>query len=234
VHTGRVYQVLGDRERAQQAFRRAIAVLSRLAHDFPDDPVYAREHATAIDILAGDLYHAGRIREGNAYYSQAIRAFRAAFRDHPADAETATKLAWSLCLCPALDLRDPTGAVTPARKAVELAPHLPVSWLVLGVACYRTGRWHAAAKALQQGLRTSGDETGFDRTITSLFLAMAHWRCGRREQAKNAYERAIRRMKNNPRGCDNLDRAIRAEASALLGMRELPPPKPKEEARRKH
>ncbi len=78
IHIGRVYQVLARRDRAQQAFRQAIAVFRRLVEDFPEDPRYPEEFGTALNILADDLYLAGRRREANAYFAQGVRVMREA------------------------------------------------------------------------------------------------------------------------------------------------------------
>jgi len=48
-----------------------------------------------------------------------------------------------------------------------------------------------------------------------------------------AYRQADGRMERSFRARDILDRAIRDEAAALLGIQEVPTPKAKEEAPRK-
>ena len=216
VHTGRVHQVLGDHRKAQGAFRQASAVFARLVQEFPTEPAYPRELGSAVHILAEDLYLAGNFPEANASYSQAMGVFRNAFRDHPGDAENARSLARSLCLWFDPSTRDPKGALEPAQRAVELAPGIPESWNVLGIAYYRTGQWDAAASALQKASQESTHDRKFNRTVGAYFLAMAHWRLGRREEAMQEYLKAQRHVEDsfNPR--DALDRAIHAEAAALL------------------
>jgi tetratricopeptide (TPR) repeat protein/tRNA A-37 threonylcarbamoyl transferase component Bud32 len=229
VHAGRVYQVLREREKAQKAFRQAIAVFERLVQDFPDDSTYPRELGSALHILAEDLYQAGDVRDANAYYSRAVSVFREVTKNHPTDWDAACNLATSLCLWFDPELRDPTSALGAARKAVEMAPHDPDSWIVLGVAYYRTGQWDAAVRAIQEAARREGGRGKLDPTITSCFLAMAQWQCGRQEEAMKAYQQAVLNMENSFYARDSWDRAIRTEAATLLGVQESATPKVKEE-----
>jgi serine/threonine protein kinase len=235
VHTGRVYQVLAERDKAQKAFRHAAAVFGRLVQDFPENPTYTRELGTALHILAEDLYQAGRIPEANAYYSQAIGVFREAVRNHPTDSKTAATLAYCLCLCFSPELRDPRIAGESARMAVELDPHNPIAWVALGVAYYRTGQWDAAEGAFHEALRKREFPRRVGRTpaLTAFFLAMAQWQCGRQEEARKAYQQAVRRMETSFLARDYLARTIQAEAAALLGIHEPPTAKAKEDTRRK-
>jgi serine/threonine protein kinase len=229
VHRGRVYQVLGDREKTRKAFHQAVAVFDRLVQDFPDDSQYPLELGSALHILAEDFYQAGDVQEANAYFSRAIGIFRDASRNHPAHGEIAYALAKSLSLWFEPELRDPTIALGAARKAVEIAPHDPDSWIVLGVAYYRTGQWDVAVRAIQEAARREGGRGKLDPTIASCFLAMAQWRCGRQAEAMEAYQQAVRNMENSFAGRDIWDRAIRTEAATLLGVQESATPRVKEE-----
>jgi serine/threonine protein kinase len=230
VHTGRVYQVRYEREKAQSAFRQAIAVFGRLVQDFPDDPTYPREVATALRILAEDLYQAGQIAEANRYYRQAIGVWRETIRNHPADLEACMKLAYLHCQWFDHNLLDPTAAVEIARKAVEMAPHDPAPWMVLGIAYYRMERWNAATNALQEGFRrASGWSRKLPWTYSLFFLAMAQARCGKAREAMESYQEAIRTLSNRLiAGRDPFTRALHAEASALLRLPEPTTPKDKE------
>jgi hypothetical protein len=49
------------------------------------------------------------------------------------------------------------------------------------------------------------------------FLGMACWQLGRRDEARQWYDRAVRRMEKDPPHNHEL-RRIRAEAAALLGL----------------
>jgi tetratricopeptide (TPR) repeat protein len=128
VHIGRVDQVLGERRKAQEAFHQAVAVFERLVQDFPEDPTYPRELATALRIAAEDLHQAGQLASANVYASQAVSVWREAIRKHPDDVTTHWQLATMLCCWFDPQLRDPNAAVGLARKAVELAPDDPLSY----------------------------------------------------------------------------------------------------------
>ncbi len=228
VHVGRVYQVRGERDQAQQAFHQALAVYDRLVQDFPDDAGFACARATALRILAEDLYQAGRMPDANEYASRAFGAWREVVRNHPAGSDAPLQLAFSLCLWFDPQLRDPGGALELAQTAAEWAPHAPGSWMVLGLAYYRADRWDAAVGSLQKALQSSEVKRSWDRTIALFFLAMAQWRCGRHEEAMKTYEQAVRRMEKSFLRRDVQDRATQAEAAALLGVEEPATPRAKE------
>jgi tetratricopeptide (TPR) repeat protein len=236
VHAGRVHEVLGDREKARNAFHQAVAVFDRLVHDFPDDPTYPRELAMALGIIATDLYQAGQIADANGYYRQAVSAWREAIRNHAADLEACLQLACFQCLWFDRNLRDPAAAVELARKAVEMAPHDPEAWMVLGIAYYRMDLWSLAVNAFQEGFQRASIRQfrQLPWTKSLFFLAVAQSRCGKHEEAMESYQEAIRLMANNRlAGGDALNRAARAEAAAALGIQETPTPKAKEESPRK-
>jgi serine/threonine-protein kinase len=233
VHTGRVYQVLGDRGKAQEAFLQAIAVFDRLVQEFPGNPTYRNEHATALSILADDLYESGRTADGHEYARQAASVLREAIRRHPENAAATLQLASMLCYCPDSQLRDPSAALELARKAVKLAPDDPNSWIVLGVAYYRTQAWEAAIGALQKALRMPEARRNSGEAYALYFLGMAQWQLGRQEEAKQTYGQAAQSMEGGFRKHNSLERAMQAEAASLLGIDNPSPQKVNEETPRK-
>ena len=82
-----------------------------------------------------------------------------------------------------------------------------------------------AVEALEKSaeLRDQGDcSDGF-------ILAMAHWRLGNRDRARDWFQKAVRWMEQNNLS-DSSDpelRRVRSEASALLGIKEQPAVKSK-------
>jgi tetratricopeptide (TPR) repeat protein len=235
IHTGRVYQVLGKHEEAQKAFRQGVAVFERLVQDL-SDPVYPSELAQAWGILAEDLYQTGNQCAAHGCYAHALNVYRQGVRDHPADPGIRWWFARCLCSCLDPDLRNPAEAIAMARKAVELAPDRPRSWLILGIAYYRTGQWGAAVCALHESLqrrpvRSGGPSTrGEFGTEALLFLAMAQWQAGKCEDAVVAYRKAIDIMERNFGARDVEACLVRAEAAALLGIHESPATKTEEGA----
>jgi eukaryotic-like serine/threonine-protein kinase len=135
-------------------------------------------------------------------------------QDGPWDAHTlslSNNLAWALATCPDLGLRNPPRAVTLAQSVVRQAPRDGLYSNTLGVAYYRAGDWNAAHAALLRSvkLRAGGDSNDW------FFLAMACWKRGQSDQARNWLDQAERWMeKNRPR--DRELKRFRAEAVALI------------------
>jgi tetratricopeptide (TPR) repeat protein len=131
-------------------------------------------------------------------------------------------LAWVLAACADPLLRDPARAVRHAERALDLRPETGVFWTCLGIAQFRAGQWQAAAEACEKALRLRPDCDGFEW----FFLAMAQWRLGQKEQARQSYASGVNWAKQRPFVELEL-RACRREAAALLGMAdgEVPPPK---------
>jgi serine/threonine protein kinase len=115
---------------------------------------------------------------------------------------------------------DPTRVVQIAQKVVELVPgpHQAFAapgghWNTLGVAHYRAGHWKESIEALNHSMTLS---KGAAESADTFFLAMAHWRLGEREKARQLYDRAVQWMNKNAPSDDEL-RHFREEAAELLG-----------------
>ena len=105
-----------------------------------------------------------------------------------------------------------------ARKAIELPPESAMAWQVLGWSRYRTGDWKASIEALEKSCALQDNPEGGD-AFNWFFLAMAHWRLGEQDKARDFYDRAVRWTdKNHPKSEELL--RFRAEAAKLLGPRE--------------
>src|SRR5262249_11049115 len=124
-------------------------------------------------------------------------------------------LAWVLATDPVPARRDPGRAVSAAQEAVELDPQDGNHRNTLGVALYRAERWKEAVAALEKSmeLRNGGD------SLDWFFVAMAHWRLGEKEQAREWYDRAVEWMDKNQPKNEEL-RRFRAEAAELLELKE--------------
>jgi tetratricopeptide (TPR) repeat protein len=112
------------------------------------------------------------------------------------------------------ELRDPVRAVAEAKKAIELDPRNGSAWNSLGEAYYRTGQWLEAIASLDKGLllRQGGTSEDF------FFLAMAHQRAGRKDQAHKWYDKGIAWMdKHAPK--DSTQLRYRSEAASVLGVK---------------
>jgi tetratricopeptide (TPR) repeat protein len=127
--------------------------------------------------------------------------------------------AWLLATCPEAKLRDPQEGVRQARRALELAPNDGNTWNTLGVAYFRLGDWDEAQSALYRSmeLRNEGDSNDW------FFLAMIHWQRGRKERAREWFDKAAHWSRHNPHMDDELYR-FEVEAAGALG---LPKPEPR-------
>jgi tetratricopeptide (TPR) repeat protein len=127
-----------------------------------------------------------------------------------ANAATSDILAWTFC---EMDEQTKGRAVELATHAVRLAPRDGDFWNTLGVAHYRAGHWTEAVAALEKARELSNGGDAVDR----LFLAMAHWQLGEREEARRWYDQAVQKPETS-----KLLRAkiplYRTEAARLLGL----------------
>ena len=98
-----------------------------------------------------------------------------------------------------------------ARKAVELSPANGMIRSAMGVAEYRSGAYDAAIDTLDKSreLRGGGESVEF------FFLAMAHWKQGRKDEARAWFERGSDWMELNDPGSAELG-GFRSEAADLL------------------
>jgi uncharacterized protein HemY len=131
----------------------------------------------------------------------------------PENPRALNSLAWFLATCPDEQLRNPSQAVELAKKATALFPKDGHSWNTLGVAHYRAGDWKAAVTTLEKSrqLREGGKASDW------FFLAMAWWKLNDQDQARQAYDRAVRWMEKHAQQDGELLR-FRAEAAELLGI----------------
>jgi serine/threonine protein kinase/uncharacterized protein HemY len=132
-------------------------------------------------------------------------------RDNP---EAQNYLAWVLANFPDARLRDPALAVQLAESATRRQPRVPTFWTTLGMARYRAGDWPAAVDALERSLRLRKEGDPF----AGLFLAMAHWQNGDKDQARKWFQQGVEWMRNDPQH-EELPR-YRAEAAELLGIKD--------------
>jgi len=130
------------------------------------------------------------------------------------DLESLNALAWFLSTWPDSRLRDPARAIELARKAVARAPKAAAIWNTLGVAHYRAGAWDEAIEALSRSVELTSGGSPADW----LFLAMAQWQKGDKDQARQWYDKAVKGMEKN-KSQDGELRRFRAEAATLLGVK---------------
>jgi tetratricopeptide (TPR) repeat protein len=144
-------------------------------------------------------------------YAEAIASYRRALKLAPV-LGVLDNFAWLLATCPDESLREPAQAVRLARAAVSLDRESGRLRLILGVALYRAGRCDDAARELNRSRALASE----DDATTCLFLAMAHARLGREDEAKGWCAKAVARMQDDKTEDEQLAR-FRTEAEALLG-----------------
>jgi tetratricopeptide (TPR) repeat protein len=173
-----------------------------------------------------NLAHVLRLR-GN--YEQAIVHFRKSAELLPTDPNPLNSLAWELATCNEPRLRDQAQALEMAKKVVELSvaqkddrdkpgrDRLGNYWNTLGVAHYLAGNSEDAIAALETSLRIAD---GIDERYVCedwLFLAMANWKLGLKDKAREWYEKAADWMTRKKPQEEEI-RRFRKEAAALLGI----------------
>ena len=124
------------------------------------------------------------------------------------------ELAWFLLTGPEPRLRDAARALRLAQKVVTARPESANYRNTLGVAYYRSGDDRAAVAELERAMSLQAGGTPLDW----FFLAMAHWRLGDRDKARNFFDRSVKWMARRKSNDDEL-RRIRAEAQAMLADR---------------
>ncbi len=111
-------------------------------------------------------------------------------------ADAQNNLACLLVVSSDAKVRDPDEAVNLATKALALRPEgRPTYHSTLGIAQYRRGDYKAAAQALTKSIAVSAkiaDAVERDTQIATghVFLAMAMWRDGQKEMARDHYQQA--------------------------------------------
>jgi serine/threonine protein kinase/tetratricopeptide (TPR) repeat protein len=135
---------------------------------------------------------------------------------HPYTLGAMNNLAMSLATASDVKLRDLPRAFELAKRATELSPREANIWGTLGTARYRTGDSKAAIADLEKaiGLRTPEDPMNANE---GFFLAMAHWRLGEKDKARDWFARSVQWMDKAFK--DNVElKRFRTEAAGLLGM----------------
>jgi superkiller protein 3 len=161
-------------------------------------------------------YNLGLLLARQNKLPEAIAAYRKAIAQSPEWAWPKNNLAWLLATASDAGLRDPSEAVALAKRAVQLRPQGYSLWNTLGVAHYRAGnsKEAIAAQAKSMELRQGdGDSWNY------FFLAMAHWRLGEKDRAREWYDQAVEWMDKNEPKNEEL-RRFRAEAAELLKVEE--------------
>jgi tetratricopeptide (TPR) repeat protein/tRNA A-37 threonylcarbamoyl transferase component Bud32 len=208
-------------EEAIAAFDRAVRIHAKLVADFPSFLSYW--HALFRDYFDRGTMHwaGGQSREADQAYGQAVEfgdRMSAAF--YPGDLLEGG-YARFLVTCPDPKWRKAKRVRECVSRAVEQNPRDADAWTTQGIAAHRMGEHASAIVALEKAMALKGD----NRPIDQFFLALGHWRLGDKRQAREWFDKATARMSETGSQDEELLR-FRAEAAALLGKSESPPPSP--------
>jgi serine/threonine protein kinase/Tfp pilus assembly protein PilF len=197
---------LGRAQDAVDIQHRVVRLHENLKASFADDPERRRNLALGYFELASLLHGLGRRAEAGEPYRKAVEM-------EEDDPSVNNELAWFLLTSPETGLRDSVRALRLAKKVVAARPEDSNYRNTLGVAYFRSGDDRAAVAELDQAMRLQAGGTPIDW----FFLAMAHWRIGNRNLARNFFDRSVEWMSTHKSQDDEL-RRIRAEAEAMLGV----------------
>jgi uncharacterized protein HemY len=114
------------------------------------------------------------------------------------------------------ETHDPRRAVALVERGVKLVPEDGTYWRTLGVAHYRAGDWKAAAAALDKSISLGRGEE--DWCLDWVFLAMAHWQMGDKDEARKYYDQATKWIEESNSG-DIVLRHFQEEAAKLMGIK---------------
>jgi serine/threonine-protein kinase len=206
---GSLYLDRGQWPQAQACFERCLPDAERLARDFPGVPGYRGSLAQTHAYLAYSLEGAGRHRDAEAAFDRHVKVFEDAIAAFPDNHELKWHMVSNLCMPPVSRLRSPDRVCRLAEAAAALSPDS----LNLGMAYYRAGRWRESIRQLQPQEQAQPR----DNAIPWLFLAMAYWRNGDKEQARRLYGQASAWM-DGRKYVPYAERRLRAEAAELLGV----------------
>jgi tetratricopeptide (TPR) repeat protein len=207
----------------------ARVLLRKVQQDHPDD--FWINHTLAVylhyiqpprlDAAVGfypDAYNnLGLALKDQGDWAGAGAAFRKMIDLKPDSAPAHNNMALFLITSPIAGLRDPKLALTHAERATALAPNEWWPWTSLGMVRYRNGNWAAALAALTKSIKlpNGGESNNF------FFLAMVHWRLGHKDTAGVYFHKAVLWMDEHEPKDEEL-RRFRAEAAALLGVKDDP------------
>jgi serine/threonine protein kinase/tetratricopeptide (TPR) repeat protein len=181
-------------------------------HALPRRPDYRGELAVAYANL-------GRLWLDQKRFQDADHVYREGLETVPDSPALNNAVAWLRATCADARLRDPKHAVKLAQKAVALAPGKATYQGTLGVAQYRAAEHAAAVTALEKAIHLHGAGNPYASAINALFLAMAQWQLGQKEEARKWYGQAVQLMEKS-RPQDEELRRFHAEAGELLEIKK--------------
>jgi hypothetical protein len=210
---GDLHVSAGRLDEAATAYGKSLSILDGLA---PAVPEWSAETQAAYRTeLIRALLQLARVCSHTHFNDEAESLFRRAIEIDPDNHFTLNLWAWLLVTRDETTAQDARRAVELALRAVERAADSWESWNTLGVAHYRAGDWTASVVALTKSTELARDGNAYN----FIFLAMAHWRLGAKDQARKSYDQAITWLEKNNSTDEELQ-GFRHEAARVLGIAE--------------
>jgi len=182
-HLGELYLCLEKYTKAQEIFEQCQPTAERLAREFPNIHTYLLWVGTLQSLRAYSLLGAGKRQEAQ----QAFDRYVALLENLILEFKDRTELKWhlvdALCRFPLAGPNAPARALELAESATIVSPS-PVH---LGMVYYRARRWQDCIQALEKETPVMRRDT----VLPFLFLAMAHWQNGDKDQARKMYGEII-------------------------------------------
>jgi len=196
---------------AEHYLQLAAREVAKVVAEFKHSPLWLGHAGMTQTTLGQFLHDTGRTDEAAGAFAAALAAYREGEQRFPEDSDLLGRFTWFLATCPDAKFRDLEQALALAQKAVELGPARMQGWLSLGLARHRTGDHAGAIRALEKAatLRSAGDNVG------GFILAMAHWRLGNHDTARQQLRRTATWMDQKMPDHAEL-RRFRAEAEKLI------------------
>jgi tetratricopeptide (TPR) repeat protein len=216
VHLGRVFAAIDDSAAATHEYQRAAHTFEALTADFPHEPLFRTELASAETILASQLHAAGMQDDALLHFSRAERQYREALRLNALERHALICLASLKLNCPAREIRNPVVAEQLAGRLIASGT-VKSRWFgrcLRGVARYRQGDFEKAIRDLADADR---DLDGKSSTYPANFLffrALSLQKIGEHALAKECYGTAKRRFAEAAQVED--DFGIRLEAATVF------------------
>ncbi len=183
------------------------------------------EEAALHELLSVVLFNLNENTDAGIRFDRAIEL-------NPDYPDTYNGRAWFLVACPDESRWNPHCAIALAEYAIELAAEAsdgsdmeidadePILnfYNTLGVAHYRAGNWGEAIEALLTCEQKRRDE------LDHLFLSMAHWKLGNRDEAIFYFDSAVELMNDGFDSSATAEelRRFQAEAADLIGAVDAP------------
>jgi tetratricopeptide (TPR) repeat protein len=206
---GLVLDDLWELEEARTLDQEVVTVRRRILS--PEHP----HTLIAMDNLGSVLFHMGRLADAQKLLEETLEIQQRTLRPgHPSTLHTMNNLAWALSVSPLSKSDHCRRAIQLAKEVVKHTPQSASNWNTLGVAHYRSGDCQSAVTALEKSKTL---DRGKDVAHNGLFLAMAYWKLGDKQQARTLYDQSLTWMEKNAPKNEELKR-FRAEAAELMGI----------------